>query len=156
MGAPAGETPATPINRIPAYMLPKKPTYRQAQLLLRSTKSSRPQASRSIGSRLVVLVDESYSAEGEEEEQPSCDKVIPPKVCQYAHVKLMMLISCKPTLVPNPSYWYVLFLVHRTYADVEANHVGQIIHGWRIGGDIDWSVERLPIKGSHYMLEGES
>lgn len=84
MGAPAGETPAKPIKRIPAYMLPKKPTYRQAQFLLKSTKSSRLQASRSMESRLEVSVDESYSANGDEEEQPSFDQAIPPKVRQYA------------------------------------------------------------------------
>jgi hypothetical protein len=84
MGSSAGDTPVTPIKRIPAYMLPKKPTYRQAQLLMKSTKSSRLQASRSVDSQLVVSVDESYSAKGDEEEQSSFDQVFPHKVRQYA------------------------------------------------------------------------
>ena len=80
----AGNIPATPIKRIPAYMLPKRPTYRKAQLLLKSTKSSRLQASRSAGSQLEVLMDESYSAKGDKEEQASFDQVFPHKVRQYA------------------------------------------------------------------------
>jgi len=75
-GNTAGNIPATPIKRIPAYMLPKKPTYRQAQLLLKSTKSSRLQASRSAVSQFEVSADESYSANGDEEEQPSFDQAM--------------------------------------------------------------------------------
>ena len=84
MGAPPGDTSATPIKRIPAYMLPKKPTYRKAQLLSKSTKSSRLQASRSAESPLDVLMDESYSAKGDKEEQPSLAQVLPLEVRQYA------------------------------------------------------------------------
>lgn len=151
----AGNIPATPIKRIPAYMLPKKPTYRQAQLLLKSTKSSRLQASRSVESQLEVMVDELYSAEGEKEEHSSCDKVLPHKARQNVRVKLMMLIRFRPTLISSPIRC-VSYILHRKNADIVAGHVGQDIHGWRTGGVFDWGVERLPIKGSHYMLESES
>jgi len=153
----AGDTPATPIKRIPAYMLPKKPTHRKAQLLLKSTESSRLQASRSVESQLEVSVDESSSANGEKEEQPSCDKVLPPKVRQYACQVYgsLMLIRFRPSSISSPIRC-VSYTLHRKNADIVAGHVGQDIHGWRTGGDIDWSVEQLPIKGLHYMLEGES
>jgi hypothetical protein len=70
-------------------MLPKQPSYRQAQLL---NKKNNNQASRSTHSRPEISKEETDLVEGEKEEQPSLPQVVPPKVRTIQHVDQVMLM----------------------------------------------------------------
>jgi hypothetical protein len=58
-------------------MLPKQPSFRQAQLL---NKKNSNQASHSTQPRPEISKEETSLADGEKEEQSSVDHVVPPKV----------------------------------------------------------------------------
>jgi hypothetical protein len=70
-------------------MLPKKPPYRQAQLL---NKKNNNQASHPTQSRFDISQDESHVVEGEKDEQPSLAQNVPPKVRLNQRVQELMLM----------------------------------------------------------------